>query len=65
MDAVKVLLHEATRFLSPTGLLVVEVGNTETTVRRQFRDWPFLWLEFARGGGGVFLITAADLRRMA
>jgi ribosomal protein L3 glutamine methyltransferase len=65
MDAVKVLLREATKFLSPTGLLVVEVGNTETTVRRQFRDWPFLWLEFARGGGGVFLITAADLRRMA
>jgi ribosomal protein L3 glutamine methyltransferase len=64
LDAVRVLLRDAQRFLSPTGLLVVEVGNTETTVRRQFRDWPFLWLEFARGGGGVFLITAADLRRM-
>jgi ribosomal protein L3 glutamine methyltransferase len=45
--------------------LVVEVGNTETTVRRQCRNWPFIWLEFARGGGGVFLLGAADLRRMA
>ncbi|MEN9705732.1 MAG: hypothetical protein RLZZ393_1611 [Pseudomonadota bacterium] len=65
MDAVRVLLRDARRFLTPTGILVVEVGNTETTVRRQFRDWPFVWLEFSRGGGGVFLITAADLHRMA
>ena len=65
MDAVRVLLREALRFLTPDGILVVEVGNTETTVRRQFRDWPFVWLEFSRGGGGVFLLTAAQLRRMA
>ncbi len=65
MDAVRVLLREALRFLAPEGILVVEVGNTETTVRRQFRNWPFIWLEFARGGGGVFLLGAADLRRMA
>jgi ribosomal protein L3 glutamine methyltransferase len=65
MDAVRVLLREASRFLRPDGILVVEVGNTETTVRRQFKDWPFIWLEFSRGGGGVFLLTAADLRRLA
>jgi ribosomal protein L3 glutamine methyltransferase len=65
MDAVRVLLREALRFLTPDGILVVEVGNTETTVRRQFRDWPFIWLEFSRGGGGVFLLTAVELRRMA
>ena len=65
MDAVRVLLREALRFLTPQGVLVVEVGNTETTVRRQFRNWPFIWLEFSRGGGGVFLLTAADLLRMS
>ncbi len=65
MDAVKVLLREALRFLTPRGILVVEVGNTETTVRRQFRNWPFIWLEFERGGGGVFLLSAADLQKMA
>ena len=65
MDAVRVLLREALRFLTPHGILVVEVGNTETTVRRQFRNWPFIWLEFSRGGGGVFLLTAAGLRSMA
>jgi ribosomal protein L3 glutamine methyltransferase len=65
LDAVRVLLREASRFLTPHGILVVEVGNTETTVRRQFRNWPFIWLEFSRGGGGVFLLGAADLRRLA
>ena len=57
LDSVRVLLREAWRFLRPKGLLVVEVGNTETAVRRAFRDLPFVWLDFERGGGGVFLLS--------
>lgn len=63
MDAVRVLLREAARHLEPEGLLVVEVGNTEDRVRREYPQLPFLWLEFTRGGGGVFLLTAEQLRR--
>jgi ribosomal protein L3 glutamine methyltransferase len=63
MDAVRVLLREAPRHLEPEGLLVVEVGNTEARVRREYPRLPFLWLEFTRGGGGVFLLTAEQLRR--
>jgi ribosomal protein L3 glutamine methyltransferase len=62
LDSVRVLLREAGRYLRPNGLLVVEVGNTETAVRRAFRDLPFVWLDFERGGGGVFLLTAEQLR---
>jgi ribosomal protein L3 glutamine methyltransferase len=62
MDAVRLLLREAARHLTPTGALIVEVGNTESRVKRAFPDLPFVWLSFENGGGGVFLLTAAQLR---
>ena len=62
LDSVTIILREAARHLRPRGLLVVEVGNTETAVRRAFRTLPFVWLEFARGGGGVFLLTREQLK---
>ena len=62
MDAVRILLRDAPRHLTPQGVLVVEVGNTEARVRREFPRLPFVWLQFERGGGGVFLLTAEQLR---
>ena len=62
LDSVRIILQEAARFLRPGGLLVVEVGNTETAVRRAFRQLPFTWLDFERGGGGVFLLSAEQLQ---
>jgi ribosomal protein L3 glutamine methyltransferase len=63
LDSVRVILREAGRHLRPGGLLIVEVGNTEAAVRRAFERLPFLWLQFERGGGGVFLLTAEQLSR--
>lgn len=62
LDSVRVILREAARHLTPRGLLVVEVGNTEGAVRRAFPRLPFVWLEFERGGGGVFLLTREQLQ---
>jgi ribosomal protein L3 glutamine methyltransferase len=62
MDAVRVLLNQAAGHLTESGVLVVEVGNTERALRRAFPRLPCVWLSFARGGGGVFLLTAAQLR---
>ena len=61
LDSVRVLLAESPARLRPGGLLVVEVGNSERAVRRAWPQLPFTWLEFARGGGGVFLLTREQL----
>jgi ribosomal protein L3 glutamine methyltransferase len=65
MDAVRVLLRDAPAHLTADGVLIIEVGNTETRVRRAFPRLPFVWLSFARGGGGVFLLSAAQLQAAA
>ena len=61
LDSVRVLLAEARRHLRPGGALIVEVGNTEVALARAFPQLPFLWLQFERGGGGVFLLGAEQL----
>jgi ribosomal protein L3 glutamine methyltransferase len=61
LDSVRVILREAGAHLNTGGLLIVEVGNTEAAVRREFEPLPFLWLQFERGGGGVFLLGADQL----
>ncbi|HEV7138048.1 MAG TPA: 50S ribosomal protein L3 N(5)-glutamine methyltransferase [Steroidobacteraceae bacterium] len=63
LDSVRVILREAGRHLSQGGLLIVEVGNSEAAVSRAFKRLPFIWLQFERGGGGVFLLTADELPR--
>lgn len=56
LTIVKNILNDAPQFLSPNGLLVVEVGNSEKALRKQYPNLPFHWLDFKRGGQGVFIL---------
>lgn len=63
LDAALEILSNAVDYLSPGGLLVMEVGNSEAALARLFPDVPFIWPDFQRGGHGVFLLSAEGLRQ--
>jgi len=60
MDVVEIL-RDAAAFLSPKGILVVEVGNAQEALEEAYPHVPFIWLDFAEGGQGVFLLSYEEL----
>ncbi len=55
------ILKQAATYLSERGVLIVEVGNSQAAVMEAYENWPFVWLEFERGGQGVFAIDKQQL----
>lgn len=61
LDLVVPMLQQATEYLTPDGVMIVEVGNSAEALQTRFPSVPFTWLEFSYGGEGVFLLEAAQL----
>lgn len=61
LDIVRVILAQSVQHLNDGGLLFCEVGNSEVHVKALYSEVPFTWLDFERGGHGVFMLTKAQL----
>lgn len=61
LDLVHRILFEAPDYLSPEGLLICEVGDSEWALKQAYPEIQFDWLKFAHGGHGVFAITYDEL----
>ena len=61
LDIVRKILAQAANHLNDNGVLICEVGNSQVHLTAAFPKVPFQWLEFERGGHGVFRLTKAQL----
>jgi len=64
LDLTRVILKQAAQHLTDNGILVVEVGNSQYALMELFPETPFQWVEFERGGDGVFVLTKQQLEMM-
>lgn len=62
LDLTLQMLTQAPDYLSDEGAVIVEVGNSAQALQSLLPQVPFVWLEFERGGEGVFMLSAPELR---
>ncbi|MDX5297330.1 MAG: 50S ribosomal protein L3 N(5)-glutamine methyltransferase [Gammaproteobacteria bacterium] len=61
LDLAHRILAQARRYLSDEGMMVVEVGNSWEALEESYPDRAFTWIDFERGGHGVFIMDASEL----
>ena len=61
MDIVARILAQAPLHLGEDGLLICEVGGSVEEFEARWPRLPVTWVEFERGGDGVFVISRKDL----
>ncbi len=62
MDLVRRIVNEAGRWLTPNGILVVEIGNEYNNAMTAFPHLELTWLTTSGGDDRVFLIEAKQLQ---
>ena len=65
LDCARKILAQAVDYLSDDGVLIMEVGNSAENLNDAFPHVPCHFIDLKKGGGGVFLLTAEQLKAYA
>ena len=61
LDSARRILQDARKFLQPSGVLALEVGEGLAALEAAYPALPFVWPELERGGQGIALLLAGDM----
>lgn len=61
LDATRIILQQAARYLTGNGWLLVEIGHNREILERTYPQLPFTWLETSAGDEFVFLLRRDQL----
>lgn len=61
LDATRLILLQAAKYLNPRGVLLVEIGHNRDVLEAAYPELPFMWMETSGGDGFVFLLTREQL----
>jgi ribosomal protein L3 glutamine methyltransferase len=63
LEIVIPMLRDSGSFLTDTGIVIFEVGNSAVALQSVFPEVPFTWLDFEYGGEGVFLLEVEHVHK--
>lgn len=61
LDATRIILQQAARYLTDDGILIVEIGHNRAELEQAYPELPFTWLETSAGDEFVFLLQREQL----
>ncbi len=61
LDIAHRILAQAANYLTPQGILIVEVGDSAPALTHAYPDVDFIWPNFEHGGSGVFILNYQQL----
>ena len=64
LDSSRAILQDAARYLTPQGLLALEVGAWADALEAAFPQLGFVWPERECGREGIALLTAQQLEAL-
>ena len=61
LDATRIILKNAAKYLTDNGILIVEIGHNRDALETAFPKLPFTWLDVSEGDQFVFMLHKNDL----